>query len=182
MPAPSRVQLNEKVRWVARALHDPPLFEQRAEGVAEEFGAEAIDVLAGLFHSEHTPPPDLKPLFPGLSDWLSARQFAIFEIFYYLREAALPVLREVAYGEHDWTQGNAIEILCRFAAEGIDRAGIVKELKARLPDISEDTHFYALGPLMDRVKQNTAIQDVLNELLVVPSFRRSYEHMQSQGY
>jgi hypothetical protein len=46
---------------------------------------------------------------------------AAFEILYNLGEAALPLLRKIAFGEYDWTQGNAIEILRRWAAEGVDR-------------------------------------------------------------
>ena len=64
---------------------------------------------------------------------MSARQFAIFEMFYFFGPASLPVLQRVAYGPYDWTQGNAIEILCRLAADGIDRKRVVDELVARMP-------------------------------------------------
>src|SRR5947209_15540308 len=68
-----------------------------------------------------------------LGAWLSAWQFAIFEVLYHLREPALVCVREIAFGAYDWTQGNAIEVLCRWAAEGLDRERTVRDLRYEAP-------------------------------------------------
>ncbi|GAB3254520.1 hypothetical protein [Chitinimonas naiadis] len=157
------------------------MFEHRARAVAVDLGSDYVEILAGLFHSEHSPPPELAHQFPGLGQWVSARQFAIFEVFYFVGEPALPVLRRVAFGVYDWTQGNAIEILCRLAADGIDRANTLDALKRQLPDIQDEALYYAIGPLIRRAEQNPSVREILDELLVVPEFRDSYEYFLSSN-
>lgn len=68
----------EKIRWVASSVHDADGFRSRASAAADDLGPDAIETLATLFHSEHSPPDNLADQFPGLGDWIAARQFAIF--------------------------------------------------------------------------------------------------------
>jgi hypothetical protein len=75
-------------------------------------------------------------------------QFQAFAILYNLGEAALLLLRKIAFGKYDWTQGNAIDILCRLAAEGVDRERTISELCRELPDMRYEAHLYALGLLL----------------------------------
>ena len=130
---PPKEQLAQKIRWVAEAIHQSDIFVERAKQVALELGPDSIPQLAKQFHSEHSPPPELAAQFSRLGHWIAARQRAIFEIFYHLRESAIPILRRVAYGKYDWTQGNAIEVLCRLAAEGVNTDSTVSEIRAALP-------------------------------------------------
>jgi hypothetical protein len=115
--------------------------------------------------------------FPGLGDWIAARQFAIFEMFYYLREAALPVLRRVAFGEYDWTQGNAIEVLCRFAAEGIDRERTLADLKSEMPVMRYEALLYAAGPLLQQAKDIPQLAAIVEELRQAPGFNSVVEDL-----
>ncbi|MBY0238843.1 MAG: hypothetical protein K2X55_05970, partial [Burkholderiaceae bacterium] len=124
-------------------------------------------------------PPDLEGQFPGLGQWISARQFAIFEMFYFMGTPALPTLRRTASGKYDWTQGNAIEILCRLAADGVECRQITAELKTLLPDVREEALLYAIGPLARQAKDNPTLNDLLSDLLTVPEFRESYEYLMS---
>ena len=172
--------LNAKIRWVAAVVDNEDQFKERAQKAALELDSESIDQLTRLLHSEHTPPKELEEKFPRLGQWIAARQFAIFEVLYQLREAALPVLRRIAFGEYDWTQGNAIEILCRLAAQGVDRHGVIEDLKSHLGSMREEAHWYALGPLLHHSKQDPKIKDVLDQLFVVPEFRESYDYLLSQ--
>lgn len=174
---PNSTHCNSKVRWVAEAIYDSTSFKDRARSVASELGPEAIETLAKLFHSEHTPPPELKNKFPGLGQWIAARQFAIFEIFYFFGAPALPILRRTAFGVYDWTQGNAIEILCRLAADGIESKKIIKELKTHLPTMFEEAHYYAAGPLAKQAKENAQLNEIVIQLLTVPEFKESYNHV-----
>lgn len=132
---------------------------------------DSIDTLSTLFHSEHSPPRDLAERFPGLGDWIAARQFAIFEMLYHFRETALPVLRRVAFGEYDWTQGNAIEILCRLAADGVDRERIIAEIRREFPCLRLEAQLYAVGPLLKQVAENPALADVLTRFEDLRAYR-----------
>ena len=124
-----------KIRWVAESMYELDEFRQRAKIAAGELGPESIDQLSKMFHSEHSPPEELAEKFSGFGFWIAARQFAIFEMYYHFGVDAIPILRRVAYGEYDWTQGNAIEVLCRLAADGINRDEIMDELKQEFPKI-----------------------------------------------
>lgn len=170
---------NDRVRWVAEvAGFDDVAFGARAASSARHLGAARIEELAGLFHAEHTPPADLTSRFPGLGAWMSARQFAIFEIFFHIGAPALPALRRVAFGQYDWTQGNAIEVLCRLAADGVERTAIVEELKVHLPDIRDEAIQYALAPLLYQQTSNAALREVLSKLRAVPIFSDWYQEIE----
>src|SRR4030095_2993205 len=98
--------------------------------VAQELGPAAIAELATRFHSPpRAEPPGFGIEQRGFSGWLSAWQFAIFELFFHFGAAALPVLRCVAFGQYDWTQGNAIDVLVRLAAVGVEGGPILAELR-----------------------------------------------------
>jgi hypothetical protein len=170
-----RQQCEEKTRWVAAAFHEPEEFMRRARTAASDLGPGSIETLARLLHSEHSPPAEIADQFPGLGDWIAARQFAIFEMFYYFREAALPVLRRVAFGEYDWTQSNAIEVLCRFAAEGIDRECILADLKSEMPGMRYEALLYAAGPLLHQAKENPQLAAIVEELQQAPELNEAIE-------
>ena len=147
----------EKIRWVASSFHNLEEFRSRAKTAAGDLGPESIETLSSLFHSEGSPPADIADQFPGLSDWLVASQFAIFEIFYYFRDAALPVLRRVAHGEYDWTQGNAIEVLCRLASEGVEQDQIIAEVRREIPNMRYEALLHSFGPLLKQAVYNPAL-------------------------
>lgn len=171
--------VNTRVRWVAVSIADLDEFRNRADIVASEFGPTAIEQLAKLFHAEHSPPAELAAQFQGLGTWMAARQFAIFEIFYNFGGDSIPILQRVAYGDYDWTQGNAIEILCRLAADDVQREQIISGLVEHLPAMREEAHYYALNPLISQSKSNQKLNDVLSQLLNVPEFKQSHEYLSS---
>lgn len=182
MPATSSTGLrrsNERIQWLASSFRDIENFRVHAASVADDLGPSSINDLASLFHADHTPPPEFANAFGGLGAWLTARQFAIFEVFYHFGDKAIPVLKQVAFGEYDWTQGNAIEILCRLAADGVRRDEIVDELIEHLPEMREEAHGYALGPLLNQSATNPELRDVLAKLLTVPEFKSRHDELLS---
>lgn len=182
MPAISSTgvrRCNERIQWIASSFRNMDEFRLRAAAVADDLGPSSITDLASLFHAEHTPPPELASAFPGLGAWLTARQFAIFEVFYHFGDRAIPVLKQVAFGEYDWTQGNAIEILCRLAADGVRRDEIVDALIEHLPRMREEAHAYALGPLLNQSAANPELRVVMAKLLTVPEFKSSHDELLS---
>jgi len=178
MPTTIDAQLcGEKIRWVASSMHDSVEFCTRARAAADDLGPDAIMTLATLFHSEHNPPDDLADQFPGLGDWIAARQFAIFEMFYCFRDAALPVLRHVACGEYDWTQGNAIEVLCRLASEGVERDQIIAEVRRELPNLRYKALIYAFRPLLKQAENDLALAAVLLEFQDMDEYQQTIEEL-----
>ncbi|WP_432720806.1 hypothetical protein R0381_002920 [Jeongeupia wiesaeckerbachi] len=169
--------ISTEIRRIAEAIGDPPEFSRRAHETAKAIGASAIELLAAEFHTEHSPPADVANKFPGLGQWIAARQFSIFEVLFYLGPASLPVLRRVAFGEYDWTQGNAIEVLCRFAAHGIEREQILMELKNAMPGFRYEALIYAAGPLRSHANTDPNVQAVIEELLSVPEFKEAYDEL-----
>jgi hypothetical protein len=172
----AHLPIPQRIRWIAEALGDWQDFSRRASVVAAELGPTAIPSLAAEFHTEFMPPDDLKEKFSGLGAWIAARQFAIFEILYHLGAPAVPLLKTVAFGEYDWTQGNAIEVLCRLAAFGIARDEIISGLKLAMPDIRPEALDYAAGPLVTYAKSDSNIQLVVDELLSVPEFKQAWDY------
>jgi hypothetical protein len=172
-------QLGHKIRWVAEAIKQPAVFAERASQAAAELGPSSIPELAKQLHAEHTPPPELADEFPGLGQWIAARQRAVFEMFYYFRECATPVLRRVAYGEYDWTQGNAIEVLCRLAAEGTYTDATVAELRAALPKMRYEGLLYGLGPLLHRAAHDGKLAQLLGRFADIPEYNEAVAELKS---
>jgi len=124
-----------------------------------------------MFSGDSTPPDAVADQFPGLGDWISARQFAIFEMFYNFGPAALPVLRSTAFGEYDWPQGNAIEILCRLATDGIETEEIVAEIRDHLPELRIEAGIYAFRPLFAQARIRPELFDVLHRFDDIEAYR-----------
>jgi hypothetical protein len=121
------------IAQVAVTIETPNEFQAHAHRVAQQLDAEQIDALPTFFHNPPAKPADVYDKFERLGEWLSVCQYAIFEILYNCREAALPLVRRVAFGPYDWTQARAIEVLCRFAREGIETETIAIDLSQELP-------------------------------------------------
>ncbi|MEM8677293.1 MAG: hypothetical protein AAGF83_26065 [Cyanobacteria bacterium P01_G01_bin.67] len=157
-------------------------------GLNIEFRAKAkeiassveIDNLNSLYRFFHNPPS--KPHFYtveeyGLGGWLSACQFAIFEIIYNLGEDTLPFIREIAWGEYDWIQGNAIELLIRFAAQGIRTEELIVEIKENFPNIRCEAQLYAIQPLVKDLATDLSLSRVFDRLLEIEDFQDAYDEI-----
>ncbi len=174
--------LDTAVTSVAVLIDDADQFSARAAAVAQELGPDAIAELATRFHSPpRAEPPGFGIEQRGLSGWLSAWQFAIFELFFHFGAAALPVLRCVAFGEYDWTQGNAIEVLVRLAAVGVEREQIVAELRREFPGIRYEAQLYSVGPLLHHAARDPAVAAVVRELENLPEWRQTVQELGEAG-
>ncbi len=158
---------------MAQSLPDRAAFTAAAREVAERFGPSAVAVLRKRFHKTTPPPAEFDHPKAPLGAWLGAWQFAIFEVLYHLREPALPLVRKVAFGVYDWTQGNAIEILCRWAAEGFDRERTLRDLKNKMAGMRLETLLYAAGPLLAQIGKKPALRAVVDELRCVSEFEQA---------
>jgi hypothetical protein len=155
----------ERIAWVAASIKDAEVFKDRARIAAEQLGPQSIRGLPRFFHNPPEEPSDVTGQFPGLGDWMAACQFAIFEILYHFREASLPLLRRVAFGPYDWTQANAIDILCRFGIEGIQRERIAQELAEDFPNWRYEAITYSIESLAKFAAFAPPVMQVLEDLI-----------------
>jgi hypothetical protein len=136
-----------KILWVAVSIKSRDTFRARAKTAAEELGQEYINKLVEYLHNPPEKPKEAAGEFNKLGEWLSVCQHSIFEILYNFREAALPLLHRIAFGPYDWTQANAIEILCRLASEGVETEGIAEEICREMPEWRYEAIMYSLPHL-----------------------------------
>jgi hypothetical protein len=174
--------LDTAVSSVAVLIDDADLFRARAAAVARELGPSTVEELATRFHSPPRPePPGFGYEQRGLGGWLSIWQFAIFELFFQFGAAALPVLRRVAFGEYDWTQGNAVEVLVRLAAAGVERERTVADLRREFPTFRYEATLYSVGPLLHHAARDPAVAAVVRELEDMPEWREAAEELRAAG-
>jgi hypothetical protein len=174
--------LDEAVTSVAILVDDVQEFRARAAAVALQLGPAIIDELCTRFHSpRRAEPPGFGAEQRGLGGWLSAWQFAIFELFVEFGSAALPILRQVAFGECDWTQGNAVEVLVRLAARGIEREQIIVELRREFPRLRVEAQLYSVGPLLDDADRDSAVAALMRELNDISEWRAAVEELGRAG-
>lgn len=133
--------------------------------------------MRSYFHNPPKPPADYDFRRHGLGGWISARQFAIFELAYNLGSDALPFVRQIAWGEYDWTQGNAIETLIRLASDGIETEAIVNEMLSKIVDIREEALLYAIGPLLPRLESDNSLREIIQRLRKAEQFDWAYREL-----
>ncbi|MGI9413848.1 MAG: hypothetical protein ACR2PM_09265 [Hyphomicrobiales bacterium] len=162
------------------------------DGMSDAFRLEAgkaaatlePDDLDDLRHLLHHPPPEpemFDTATHGLGGWLSACQFAAFELVYTIGEPALPFLRKIAWGEYDWTQGNAIEIMIRLAARGVATDAIVEEVKRNFPDIRYEAQLYTLEPLLPLLDADDRLKAVIGRLDHCVAFADIHKELTARG-
>ena len=174
--------LDTAVTSVAVLIDDTDLFHARAVAVARELLPSAIEELATRFHSPPRPEPTgFGYEQRGLGGWMSAWQFAIFELFFRFGTVALPVLRRVAFGKYDWTQGNAVEVLVRLAAAGVERERTIADLRREFPNFRYEATLYSVGPLLHHAARDPAVAAVVRELEDLPEWREAAEELRTAG-
>lgn len=175
-----RPDLDRKIADLAELLlrgEDTVRFQQQARDAAKDITVKDLKYLKRRFHDAPSQSSLYDPETHGLGGWLSVCQFAIFELVYCLGSDALPFIRKVAWGKYDWTQGNAIELLIRMAADGICREELIREITIKFPTVRFEARLYAIQPLMEASKQDSNLASVFEELMVVEDFRDAVEEM-----
>ncbi|MFC3679462.1 hypothetical protein [Bacterioplanoides pacificum] len=176
-------ELDVVVRTLAEYLLSPSNlgeFRIKVKGLSKVISVENLSELKGMFNE----PPKESELFStekhGLGGWLSVCQFAILELVYNLGPDALPFIREIAWGEYDWTQGNAIELLIRFAADGVEPEEIKNEIKQKFPRIRFEAQLYAIQPLLSEIENDIKLKNIFYDLMEIEEFKEAYEELAEQ--
>jgi hypothetical protein len=158
-------------------IDDIAAFRAKAKEVGTRLGPEILPDLPQRFHRPTPAPAGFTAAERGLAGWLSCWQFGIFEIIYQFREQALPLLRQVAFGEYDWTQSSAATLLCKLAAEGIERDSILAELRHEMPAMRDTALLYIAQDLLHQAKDNPPLAAILVELQQVPEFQEAVDEL-----
>lgn len=177
---PQNILAGEAISTLAgMLLHDGVTEEFRtlASEKADAFAAADIPLLAAFLHAPPPAPPFYDPEVHGLGGWISACQFAVFELIVSFGEDALPFLRETAWGPYDWPQGNAIEMLIRLAAAGVRSDEIIAEIEARFPTIRDEAALYAIKPLLADLGADPDLKRVVDRLMAIEAFSDAYEEL-----
>lgn len=173
-------ELHDIVTKLAEAILADGLSDKlrdNAKDASAKIGTDDFGELKRLFHNPPPEPEIYDVRKHGLGGWLSACQFAAFELIFHVGEPALPFIREIAWGPYDWTQGNAIELMIRFAAMGIKTDEIVKEIKWNFPDIRYEAQLYAIEPLLPRLKSDDGLRSVFDRLKHCYAFDTVYTEL-----
>lgn len=170
-------KLDRVIEDVALLVDDPTAFRAEAVKFGRRLGPDSLPHLRERFHRSTPAPAGFGPRERGLSAWLSYWQFAIFEIVFQFREAALPMLREVAFGEYDWSQSHAVEILCRLAAEGIERDRSIAEIKSAMPAMRDTALLYIAQSLLAQRSDSPNLAAIVSELQRVPEFQAAIDEL-----
>ena len=152
-------------------------FCEKAKEASPIISVESISELKGHFHNTPRESKTYDVLEHGYGGWLSACQFSLFEMIFCVGEPALSFVRDIAWGPYDWTQGNAIEILIRFAADGINSDEIIEEINLNFPHISYEAQLYAIEPLISRLDTNENIRTIFDELMQCAEFEAAYKEV-----
>lgn len=150
---------NEIVK-VASNFENPEAFTEQAKESAELLGSASISQLVKYFHNNPDEPEALKSVtakYGVFGVWMNICQNAIFEILYYFEEDSVRKLNEIAFGEYDWTQYKAIDILCRLANEGVQKDLFLNRIEQEIGDFRWEAYIptlYSLAKMKDdRVKK-----------------------------
>ncbi|MEO8610544.1 MAG: hypothetical protein ABI690_21790 [Chloroflexota bacterium] len=158
----------ELAGWVAAAINDKPTFQERAKQAAAQLDATQIKKLVKYFIYPNNPPKpaEVENQYSRLGEWQSMSQWAIFEIFYNRPDDTLPIIRDIAFGEYDWTQMSAIHTLCRLANEGkIEREKTIDEIIAFLPQMRDTASEYTINTLSLFVPTSPRIVELITGLI-----------------
>ncbi|GJM37670.1 MAG: hypothetical protein DHS20C19_10370 [Acidimicrobiales bacterium] len=169
-PDIDRAVVDAALRAVATLVDEESAFRAAGRAAAQQLGPGSIPALARRFHDPPDAPEGWGNEERGLGAWLEAWQLAIFETFYCCGEEAYPVVHSSAYGDYDWTQANAIEVLCRLAADDVRRDEILNEFRANFPEVRWEAQVNAVGLLLRQAADRPALARVLDELVDVESY------------
>ncbi|WP_343670929.1 hypothetical protein [Chitinophaga sp.] len=146
----------------------PDKFFDQTKTVAAQMSPKTLPVLRSRMHANLTIPDDVDQSQLGLTGWLSACQYTIFEVIYHIGTPAVPMLKEIAFGEYDWIQANALDLLTRFYMDGKLTVDIIDEIDSNLGDMRYESHLYYAQHLIalrrkDQRYETQVIQRIKNQ-------------------
>jgi hypothetical protein len=157
------VLLRDLLIQVAQEFEDADRFSAAAKEVAGKLEFSRAKDLARLFHDNPPEPEALNAKtrkYGILGVWMNICQDAIFEILFNYKEEAIPTLNKIAFGDYDWTQYKAIDILCRLAIEGIQTQETINNIGDKIGRFRYEALFPALESLAS-IPENEEVPKII---------------------
>jgi hypothetical protein len=173
------VNVDQEITSVARVITNLKDFRSQARSAAAALGPSVIPTLSEKFHSPPEAPAGFGCNEVGLGGWLAIWQAAIFEVLFQFRQDALPLLRQVAFGEYDWTQSYALATLCRLAADGVEPETVLSDIKRELPAMRYEAWLGLASLLLGSAKNDPGLAEIVTELESVPEFHDALKETQA---
>ena len=139
-------------------------FEDCAIQGSNGLSIEDLPYMLGKLHNPPSVPPGINKEELGLGGWLAICQYVIFELIYQLGVNALPTLKSFAFGEYDWTQVTALEVICRLHLDGKLPADIISEIDYQLGGMKYETHLYFARNLLVRRERDQRFNDIIKQI------------------
>jgi len=158
-------ELDHLIANLGKALFtNEELFGNLARQEAKYISVDDLTYLRDKLH--HPPPvhPDINEKELRLGEWLAACQFVIFELIYLLDAKALNLLESIAFGEYDWTQANALEVICRLYLDGKLPVETISEIDSRLGKMRHETHLYFAQDLINRTQRDPRFNQIIVQI------------------
>jgi hypothetical protein len=91
-------------------------------------------------------------------------QYVIFEILYNTGTKHLAFIQKVAFGEYDWTQATALEVLIRLTLEKTMAAETIPLINDKIGEMRYETHLYLAAGLKARGQRDKQYLEILKQL------------------
>lgn len=145
---------------------DVEAFERMTE---EKFNNINLDAngLKYLKDKLHNPPAHLKetPVDKlGLGQWMAICQHVIFELLYNKKVKHLAFIKGIAFGEYDWTQATALEVLTRLIVDEVLDTEMIDEINGKIGEMRYETHLYYARALKQRGSTDNRYLDFLRKI------------------
>lgn len=160
------LELEKCLIEVAIEFEDENKFRDAAKRIATQLEFEKAKELTRYFHKNPPEPENLKSKtakYGLFGVWMDICQNSIFEILYNYKEKAIPTLYSIGFGVYDWTQYKAIDILCRFAEEGVQTDKIVNDISAEIKAFRYEAVFPSIESL-SKIPNNPKISKIILDI------------------
>ncbi|HTI91332.1 MAG TPA: hypothetical protein VL727_12140, partial [Puia sp.] len=145
-------------------LLNDPAFETIAERGSVSLQKDDLIYLRVKLHYPPSIAPEINESELRLGEWLAICQHAIFELIYRIGIDSVEMVRSIAFGEYDWIQANALEVLCRFCVDGMLSISIISEIDLRLPKMRNETVLYFAQALANRRERDERFDGVIKQI------------------
>lgn len=115
----------------------------------------------------------------SISAFMVGWQLAIIEIADHFDGMLVPELKAIAFGEYDWPQAQAIALLVRLAARGIQTEELVADIRRAIPTLERIESFdSAVEMLLARAEDDPALAKMLERFSDMPEYAQALEQLE----
>ncbi|MBO9701007.1 MAG: hypothetical protein J7604_12410 [Sporocytophaga sp.] len=156
-------ELEDILIEVAQEFDDINRFKKAAKNISSRLEFNRAKELTRYFHNNPPEPDTLKSKtskYGYFGVWMNICQNSVFEILFNYKEQAIPILYSIGFGEYDWTQYKAIDVLCRIAIDGIQTKKIVKDIGDEILNFRYEAAFPSVESI-SKIPSNEEVQLIL---------------------